>query len=201
MTLLNNSLFGFFFLVVLLQITQCTHFLVAPFEKDCFHFKVDVNNIIVGSYEIIETNAACTISIVKRHYNKKENVFTSEKEQEKFELEALNAGIYSFCYENKKNSELTIMFTLRIKEGHHVGDSDYGTVDDVQQISNKASEFLEVFDEQERMMENADLYKQFNEKMNSKLILWSEIQIVLLILLTLIHIYFIKSFFEIKTIV
>ncbi|SBT47356.1 cop-coated vesicle membrane protein p24 precursor, putative [Plasmodium ovale wallikeri] len=97
------------------------------------------------------------------------------------------------------------MFTLRVKESHSTADSEFSTIDDVQKISNKASalydQFLDLFDEQERMMETADLYKQFNEKMNSKLVLWSEIEIILLILLTLVHIYYIKSFFEIKTIV
>ncbi|ETW54746.1 hypothetical protein PFUGPA_03348 [Plasmodium falciparum Palo Alto/Uganda] len=115
------------------------------------------------------------------------------------------AAVYSFCYDNRKNSDVTIMFTLRVKESHNVNDSELSTIDDVKQINEKTSElfdqFLEVFDEQERMMEKSDLYKQFNEKMNSKLILWLEIQIILLVVLTLVHIYYIKSFFEIKTIV
>ncbi|SBS88060.1 cop-coated vesicle membrane protein p24 precursor, putative [Plasmodium ovale curtisi] len=165
----------------------------APLERDCFHFKVDKNNVIVGSYDIINKNASCVISVINRYDKKRESIFKSEKTQDQFEIK------------NKKNVELTLMFTLRVKESHSTTDSEFSTIDDVQKISNKASalydQFLDLFDEQERMMETADLYKQFNEKMNSKLVLWSEIEIILLILLTLVHIYYIKSFFEIKTIV
>ncbi|CAG9471959.1 cop-coated vesicle membrane protein p24 precursor, putative [Plasmodium vivax] len=192
-------------LVLLLHVARCTHFIVGPLEKDCLHFRVDKNNIIVGSYEIIDKNALCLMYIVNRNDKKKEKLFKSERVQDKFEIKVTKPGAYSFCYANHKKTEITVMFTLRVKESHDAADAELGTADDVQKISNEASQlyeqFFEVFEEQEKMMETADLYKQFNEKMNSKLILWSEVQIILLILLTLIHIFYIKSFFEIKTIV
>ncbi|SBT82309.1 cop-coated vesicle membrane protein p24 precursor, putative [Plasmodium ovale] len=205
MTFLKIITFALISLVLLFYTAQCTHLIIAPLERDCFHFKVDKNNVIVGSYDIINKNASCVISVINRYDKKRESIFKSEKTQDQFEIKAGKPGVYSLCYENKKNVELTLMFTLRVKESHSTADSEFSTIDDVQKISNKASalydQFLDLFDEQERMMETADLYKQFNEKMNSKLVLWSEIEIILLILLTLVHIYYIKSFFEIKTIV
>lgn len=143
--------------------------------------------------------------IVNRNDKKKEKIFKSQSIQDKFEIKVAKPGIYSFCYANQKNAEITVMFTLRVKESHDMVDVELGTADDVEKINNQTfqlyEQFFEVYEEQEKMMETADLYKQFNEKMNSKLILWSEVQIILLILLTIIHIFYIKSFFDIKTIV
>ncbi|CRG97535.1 cop-coated vesicle membrane protein p24 precursor, putative [Plasmodium gallinaceum] len=205
MNFFKHKIFIFFFLVLQLQKIYCTHFTITAHEKDCFHFKAETNNFIVGSYEIIDTNSSCIITILNRQDKNNDYLFKSRNSQDKFEIQAKTTGMHSFCYENKGNSDITIMFTLRVKEVHGTNESDLSTVDDVQKINDEAYElyeqFLEVYDEQERMMEKADLYKQFNEKINSKLILWSEIQIILLIILTLIHIYYIKSFFEIKTIV
>ncbi|ETW17157.1 hypothetical protein PFAG_04388 [Plasmodium falciparum Santa Lucia] len=201
----NIVLLSFLLLFFLFGIIQCTHFNIGPYEKDCIQLKAEKNNMIVGSYEFMDRKASCIISIFNRSDKKKEPVFKSTKIQDKFEIQVPAAAVYSFCYDNRKNSDVTIMFTLRVKESHNVNDSELSTIDDVKQINEKTSElfdqFLEVFDEQERMMEKSDLYKQFNEKMNSKLILWLEIQIILLVVLTLVHIYYIKSFFEIKTIV
>ncbi|CRH02395.1 cop-coated vesicle membrane protein p24 precursor, putative [Plasmodium relictum] len=200
-----NHIFIFLFLLLKFQKICCTHFTIMSHEKDCFHFKAETKNIIVGSYEIIDTNASCIITILNNQNKKNEYLFKSTNNQDKFEFQATTSGMHSFCYENKSNVDLTIIFNLRVKEVHGVNESELSTVDDVQNINDEAydlyEKFLEVYDEQERMMEKAHLYKQFNEKINSKLILWSEIQIVLLIILTLIHIYYIKSFFEIKTIV
>ncbi|WBY60705.1 transmembrane emp24 domain-containing protein [Plasmodium yoelii yoelii] len=85
------------------------------------------------------------------------------------------SGAYSFCYDNKKNVELTMMFTIRVKENHDGDDIEIGTKDDVDKISGQAfdlySQFLEVLDQQERMMEKADLYKQINDKINSQLVI------------------------------
>ncbi|GAW83352.1 cop-coated vesicle membrane protein p24 precursor [Plasmodium gonderi] len=205
MVFTKSSAFVLLILVLLSHVARCTHFIIAPLEKDCLHFRVEKNNVVVGSYEIIDKKASCSIYIVNRNDKKKEKIFKSENVQDKFEIKVAKPGIYSFCYANQKNVEITIMFTLRVKESHDISDEELGTVDDVKKINSHASQlheqFFEVFEEQEKMMETTDLYKQFNEKMNSKLILWSEVQIVLLIILTIIHIYYIKSFFEIKTIV
>ncbi|ETW27220.1 hypothetical protein PFFCH_05397 [Plasmodium falciparum FCH/4] len=200
----NIVLLSFLLLFFLFGIIQCTHFNIGPYEKDCIQLKAEKNNMIVGSYEFMDRKASCIISIFNRSDKKKEPrnlLFVQDLGRIKY----ISAAVYSFCYDNRKNSDVTIMFTLRVKESHNVNDSELSTIDDVKQINEKTSElfdqFLEVFDEQERMMEKSDLYKQFNEKMNSKLILWLEIQIILLVVLTLVHIYYIKSFFEIKTIV
>ncbi|GAB68811.1 cop-coated vesicle membrane protein p24 precursor, partial [Plasmodium cynomolgi strain B] len=205
MAFLKSPVAVLLLLVLLSLVARCTHFIVGPLEKDCLHFRVDKNNVIVGSYEIIDKNALCLMYIVNANDKKREKIFKSNNVQDKFEIKVAKAGTYSFCYENKKKAEITVMFTLRVKESHDAVDAELGTADDVQKINNEASQlyeqFFEVLEEQEKMMETTDLYKQFNEKMNSKLILWSEVQIILLIVLTIIHIFYIKSFFEIKTIV
>ncbi|ANQ09792.1 Cop-coated vesicle membrane protein p24 [Plasmodium coatneyi] len=205
MAFLKSPIVVLLLLVFLSHVVRCTHFIISPLEKDCLHFRVDKNNIIVGSYEIIDKNALCLMYIVNRNDKKQEKLFKSQKVQDKFEIKVAKPGVYSFCYANQKKAEITVMFTLRVKESHDVADSELGTADDVEKINNQTfqlyEQFFEVYEEQEKMMETADLYKQFNEKMNSKLILWSEVQIILLILLTIVHIYYIKSFFDIKTIV
>ncbi|EUD68831.1 hypothetical protein C922_00519 [Plasmodium inui San Antonio 1] len=205
MAFLKSPVLVLLLLIFLSHVARCTHLIIGPLENDCLHLRVDKNNIIVGSYEIIDKNALCLMYIINRNDKKREKIFKSENVQDKFEIKVTNPGAYSFCYANQKKEEITLMFTLRVKESHDAADAELGTADDVQKISNEASklyeQFFEVFEEQEKMMEKADLYKQFNEKMNSKLILWSEVQIILLIILTIIHIFYIKSFFEIKTIV
>ncbi|SCM13289.1 cop-coated vesicle membrane protein p24 precursor, putative [Plasmodium chabaudi adami] len=188
-----------------LHTVYSTHFTIRPLENDCFYFKVSKNNAIVGSYEIMEKYRSCSITIMSIDDKQKNIVFKSENKQDSFNIKVEKSGAYTFCYHNKKNVELTIMFTIRVKEHHDMDEAEVGTKDDVDKINGQAvdlySQFLEVLDQQERMMEKADLYKQINDKINSQLIIWSEIEIILLIILTIIHIYYIKSFFEIKTIV
>ncbi|VWU50688.1 transmembrane emp24 domain-containing protein, putative [Hepatocystis sp. ex Piliocolobus tephrosceles] len=194
-----------FFFYVCCHLTTCTHFTIKPFERDCFHMSVNKHNVIAGSYDIIERYAYVSISILTINNKKKDIFFKSDKNQDKFEVKVEKAGLYYFCYDNKRNNEITLMFTLRIQEGSNAEDSEFSTVDDMEKITFKSSklyyQFLDVVDEQERILEKADVYKQANDKMNYKLIVWSEIEIIILIILTLVHIYYIKSFFEIKTIV
>lgn len=189
---------------------RCAHITIFPYEKECFYFHADKQNLIVGSYEILDGGDSCNVTIREGKPSgegKKENIlFSSYRYQEKFQLKVLHKGVYSFCYDNGISMELTFVFTLRIKESaHEISESDLSTIDDVQKINEATHDlyemFLEVSDEQDRMLEISDLFSRVNEKIHSKLILWSEIQIVCTIVLTIVHLYFIKSFFEIKTIV
>lgn len=209
---MNSLSIQFLFLFLILQFCKirCTHITILPYEKDCFFFQADKNNVIVGSYEIIDGNNSCKIIIHQGNSLarvKNENIlFSSISPRENFQLKVSRQGVHSFCYHNDGSSELNMIFTLRVKESvHDISESELSTVDDVQKI-NEATQalyqkFLEAFDEQERMLEIADVYSRVNEKIHSRLILWSEIQIICTIVLTGVHLYSIKSFFEIKTIV
>lgn len=209
---MNNIKCFLFLCFIFLKICKisCTHITIFPYEKDCFRFLADAHNIIVGSYEILDGSNSCKIVIhggsASEPPPKEEILFSSVSPRQKFDLKTKHKGMYSFCYENDTSAELSLIFTLRVKESaFEINEAELSTVSDVQKINDEThklyEQFLEVFDEQQRMLEIADLYSRVNEKTHSKLILWSEIQIVCTIAFTIIHLYYIRSFFEIKTIV
>ncbi|WBY60706.1 transmembrane emp24 domain-containing protein [Plasmodium yoelii yoelii] len=86
----------------------------------------------------MEKYRSCSITIMSINDKKKDIVFKSENKQDSFNIKVDKSGAYSFCYDNKKNVELTMMFTIRVKENHDGDDIEIGTKDDVDKISGQA---------------------------------------------------------------
>ncbi|GFE53853.1 cop-coated vesicle membrane p24 [Babesia ovis] len=122
-----------------------------------------------------------------------------------FEHKVDLTGHYAFCITNTSNNKNTFLFNYRVESGFNQDLSGLSTVDDANDVLKFAEELLEnthvIVDRTETYSSREQLYSQILEDMNSRIIRWSTCQMIFLICICFFQIYYISSFFEVKSFV
>ncbi|ORM40551.1 Endosomal protein P24B [Babesia sp. Xinjiang] len=122
-----------------------------------------------------------------------------------FEYKVPESGHYALCLSNKSHTKNTVIFNYRIETGINRDLSSLSTVDDANNVLKFAEQLLEnthiIVDRTEAYSSREQLYSQIIEDMNSRIIRWSICQMIFLVCICFFQIYYISSFFEVKSFV
>lgn len=117
----------------------------------------------------------------------------------------VESGYYALCVENITPSPITLVFNYRVETGLNKDLSLLSTVDDANDVLRFAEKLLEnthiIVDRTEAYSSREQLYSNIIEEMNSRIIRWSSCQMIFLICICFFQIYYISSFFEVKSLV
>lgn len=164
--------------------------------------KVSLNMLRIY-YEILE------IVVSLKHPTTDTPVWTSRKLADDFRYTATAPGQYNLCFQQTSTrSRQTASFEL-----HVTGEVDYyedvsanlasksqaekvGTI--ARQVENKVSDML---DQQSFSITRESIHRETAESTYSSVLWWSIGRMAILITLSVVQLYYLKSFFEIKLIV
>ena len=135
-------------------------------------------------------------------------VWSSRQLADDFKHVTAIEGQYNFCFEQRSRGKQTASFQLHVS-----GDADY--YEDIssnlasktqaekvailtQQVEGKVYDLL---DHQDFAITREAVHRDTTESTNSRVLWWSIGQVGVMVTLSLIQMYYIKSFFEIKLIV
>uniref|UniRef100_A0A182P606 GOLD domain-containing protein n=1 Tax=Anopheles epiroticus TaxID=199890 RepID=A0A182P606_9DIPT len=136
-------------------------------------------------------------------------IYQGEKESSgKYTFSAYETGIYHYCFSNKM-STLTpkvVMFSMEIGEAPkgtvgavNEGEAGHTKLEDM--IRELSGTLTSIKHEQDYMHVRDRIHRSINESTNSRVVLWSFFEAIVLIVMTVGQVYYLKRFFEVKRVV
>ena len=136
-------------------------------------------------------------------------VWTSRQLSDHFRYTTVAAGQYNLCFKQTTNrGRQTASFQIHVS-----GDADYYTESgtniasksQTEKVGNLAKQIeqqvADLLDHQDFSITRESIHRETAESTNSRVLWWSLAQVAVLITLSVVQMYYIKSFFEIKLIV
>eukprot|EP00920_Eleutheroschizon_duboscqi_P019086 GHVT01045243.1.p1 GENE.GHVT01045243.1~~GHVT01045243.1.p1 ORF type:complete len:216 (+),score=48.22 GHVT01045243.1:638-1285(+) len=178
---------------------------LAPNARDCFYTDAQPSEIVAGSYETFLGDEALRVS-VESTKTPVQVLYQSTGEADNFKVEVKEAGAYALCFRNLLSYEQIVTFNVRVlkhDQDHRL--EDLATQDDSNRIVIMAEDLLakvgEVRDQQSHAVARESFHRDTTESTNSRVLWWTLLQLATLVALSAFQLYYMRSFFEVKTII
>ncbi|XP_017782025.1 PREDICTED: transmembrane emp24 domain-containing protein 2 [Nicrophorus vespilloides] len=123
----------------------------------------------------------------------------------KYTFAAHVPGVYTYCFSNKMSTMTpkVVMFNMAIgeppkPEENGEGESATKLEDMIKELSGALAS---VKHEQEYMQVRDRIHRSINDSTNSRVVLWSFFEAVVLVCMTVGEVYYLKRFFEVRMVV
>lgn len=179
--------------------------------EECFFDKVEVGTKMGLTFEIADGGFLdIDVKIVGPDGK---IIYQGEQERSgKFTFAAHTPGMYTYCFSNEKSTMTpkVVMFNMDIAEnpkqeegadgkGGEKDSTNHGKLDDM--IKELSTSLWGVKNEQEYMQVRDRTHRMINESTNSRVVVWSFFEAVVLFCMTLGQVYYLKRFFEVRRVV
>uniref|UniRef100_A0A1B0AJU3 GOLD domain-containing protein n=1 Tax=Glossina pallidipes TaxID=7398 RepID=A0A1B0AJU3_GLOPL len=200
-------IFLFLTLMQFLQHIQAFIVNVDAHNEECFFEKIETGTKFSITFEVIEGGFLdIDIKIIGPDHG---IIHESEKESSsRLAFVAATAGIYTVCFDNQKSSMTPklVMFSIDVDESPHrapgaPGEDEVGHTKLEDMIRELSGTLTSVKHEQEYMHVRDKIHRTINESTNSRVVLWSTFEALVLVLMTIGQVYYLKRFFEVKRVV
>jgi len=158
----------------------------------------------MGSYEAAGGTEGVLATITN---HAKQEVWKSSEASGKFSEVASQEGKHTLCFTSQVNNEQTISFNVRVDEhgsadasgSEHVTKEHTEKVHDlIQKLSLRSDEIV---DQQQYAITRESVHRDTAESTNSRVCWWTGLEACCLVCLAAFQVTYLKSFFEVKTIV
>ncbi|KAI0224576.1 Transmembrane emp24 domain-containing protein 2 [Lamellibrachia satsuma] len=136
------------------------------------------------------------------------SVYSGERESNgKYTFAAHSDGVYKYCFSNKMSTMTpkVVMFSMNIGEkpkaeiDNKETDANHNKLEEM--INELSVGLMGVKHEQEYMEVRERIHRAINDNTNSRVVLWSFFEALVLVAMTLGQIYYLKRFFEVRRVV
>lgn len=138
-------------------------------------------------------------------------IYQGERESSnKYAFSAPQTGVYTYCFSNKMSTVTPkiVMFTMEIgetpkatTEGAANTEVDGSPTKLEDMIKELARTLTSVKHDQEYMNVRDKIHRAINESTNSRVVLWSTFEALVLVVMTVGQVYYLKRFFEVRRVV
>ncbi|CAG9815152.1 unnamed protein product [Phaedon cochleariae] len=168
--------------------------------EECFFDKVEAGTKMGLTFEIAEGGFLdIDVRIVGPD---SKNIYQGERETSgKYTFAAHTQGVYTYCFSNKMSTMTpkVVMFNMAIGESPkseaQEGENPNKMEDMIKELSGSLSG---VKQEQEYMQLRDRIHRSINESTNSRVVMWSFFEALILVAMTIGQVYYLKRFFEVR---
>jgi len=192
------------FLIYLVTPSFAYFITVDAHAEECFFDKVEAGTKMSLTFEIAEGGF---LDIDVRIVGPDGKViYTGERETSgKYTFAAHAPGVYTYCFSNKMSTMTpkVVMFNMQIGEApKHEESKDGESASKLEDMIRELSGALTgVKHEQEYMQVRDRIHRSINESTNSRVVMWSFFEALILVAMTLGQVYYLKRFFEVRRVV
>ncbi|KAK9874451.1 hypothetical protein WA026_002790 [Henosepilachna vigintioctopunctata] len=122
----------------------------------------------------------------------------------KYTFTANTKGVYTYCFSNKMSTMTpkVVMFNMAIGDSTSHEKADGETSNKLEDMIRELSSSLTgVKQEQEYMAVRDRIHRSINENTNSRVVMWSFFEALILVAMTVGQVYYLKRFFEVRRVV
>lgn len=189
-------------LATLTRLTSAYFVSIDAHVEECFYEKAESGNTLGLMFEVAEGGFLDIDVTISSPGGQK--LHTVEKESSgKFNFNAKENGVYSFCFSNKMSTMTPkiVMFNIDKTESLNRDDDEehHSKLEDMTQELSVA--MTGVKHEQEYMEVRERIHRAINDNTNSRVVLWAFFESLVLVAMTLGQVYYLKRFFEVKRVV
>lgn len=172
--------------------------------EECFFEKVTSGTKLGLAFEVAEGGFLdIDIKILRPDGNV---IYQSERESNgRFTFPAPMDGIYTYCFGNKMSTMTPkiVMFSVEVGDAPEdqkaAINETHSKLDDM--IKELSTTLTAVKHEQDYMEVRERIHRSINDSTNSRVVMWSFFEALVLIAMTLGQIYYLKRFFEVRRVV
>jgi len=202
----------FFVFLSLLKYCSCYFISIDAHEEECFFERVKKGVKLGLAFEVIE-GGFLDID-VNIYAPDGEPLHNGERESTgRYTFPAAQDGVYKYCFSNKMSTMTPkiVMFTMDLgdnaeKEHKEVADvkdnAETGGDNKLEEMIKELSAALSgVKHEQDYMEVRERVHRSINENTNSRVVMWSVFEALVLLSMTMGQVYYLKQFFEVRRVV
>lgn len=193
-------------LALLIPTSEAFYITVDAHAEECFFDKVKVGSKLGLMFQVAEGGFLDIDVRIEGPDGK--NLYEGERESNgKYTFAAHMDGVYRYCFSNKMSTMTPkiVMFTMEIldavaeKEGGADDESSHNKLESM--IKELGTALTSVKHEQDYMNVRDKIHRTINESTNSRVVLWSFFEALVLVSMTIGQVYYLKRFFEVRRVV
>lgn len=196
------------FILLIKMLCACTGYFITvdAHAEECFFDKVDIGTKMGLTFQISEGGF---LDIDVRIVGPDGKViYQGERETSgKYTFAAHVSGVYTYCFSNQMSTMTpkVVMFDMEIGDApksdakNEEETGDHNKLEEM--IKELTTSLTSVKHEQEYMTVRDRIHRSINESTNSRVVLWSFFEALVLVTMTLGQVYYLKRFFEVRRVV
>jgi len=195
-------------LALLVPTSEAFYITVDAHAEECFFDKVSAGSKLGLMFQVAEGGFLDIDVRIEGPDGR--NLYEGERESNgKYTFAAHMDGVYRYCFSNKMSTMTPkiVMFTMEIleKEAEKAAGEEGDAVDSHNKLEDMIKELgtalTSVKHEQDYMNVRDKIHRVINESTNSRVVMWSFFEALVLVSMTLGQVYYLKRFFEVRRVV
>lgn len=199
-------LYSYLVLLLIVSLTQSSYgyfITVDAHAEECFFDRAEIGTKLGLTFEISEGGF---LDIDFWILGPDQNIIhKGERESSgKYTFAAHANGIYTYCFSNKMSTMTpkVVMFNMEVGEAPKTDEKEEADNNKLESmIKELTTSLTSVKHEQEYMGVRDRIHRNINESTNSRVVIWSFFEAVVLVTMTAGQIFYLKRFFEVRRVV